>query len=127
MDASVHAASHPGKYLYYYLGYANYELALVSHDKGRALKQFGKAITLFNNYRAPNPLAPMWGKAQAYAWKAKAEANAGNKMRARLDYQAALRLTPDYQRARAGLASLGGTKASVPEPGTKPAAAHQEP
>lgn len=75
-------------------------------DRQQALREFGQAIAEFDRYAAVNPLAPTWGRAEAYALRASGEAASGNIVAARRDYQTALSLAPDYVAARNALAKL---------------------
>jgi tetratricopeptide (TPR) repeat protein len=76
-------------------------------DRSRARREFAQAIKQFDAFTSPNALAPTWGKAEAYALLAEAEADAHDKTAAKRDYQAALQLAPGYKAAKKGLAALG--------------------
>lgn len=66
-------------------------------DKGYALLQ--QAITAYGSDAPPAPL-PAWGRAEAYAWLGQMERDRGNAAQARVAYERALALEPQFRWVR---------------------------
>ena len=80
--------------------------ALFGGDKKLATAEFKKSLMLFDVYKAADADAPDWGKAEAYFWLAYAQAHTGDVQQARINYQAALAIEPNYLDAKKALAKL---------------------
>lgn len=91
-------------------GSSNYNTpVLFGGDKTLGVKEFRESLWLFGTYKASDSKAPTWGKAMAYYSLGYAEAQAGNLTQARADYEAALKLNPDYKAALRRLSRLEKT------------------
>src|SRR6185503_5665317 len=75
-------------------------------DKTRAQRGFRAAIAAYDSYVPADASAPTWGRADAYFWLARSEAQAGDVEAARNDYGKALELAPDFVLARKRLMAL---------------------
>lgn len=62
----------------------------------KAINEFKEAAELFKEYDPPSNLHPDWGTAENYAWMAQAYIQQGELQQAKLAYQSALHIDPDY-------------------------------
>lgn len=106
MDHAIELARHDPRVMLLRASNDYYKPAAFGGNKPRALLEFGQAIAQFKKYAPPDPRAPTWGEAEAYAMRASGEAAGGDIAAARRDYQAALAIAPDYVDAKAGLLHL---------------------
>ena len=65
-------------------------------DPERAMNNFQKATSLFENQTPTDPLMPTWGHEEAYAWIGLAFAAKGSTTNARTAYEKALEINPNY-------------------------------
>lgn len=65
-------------------------------SKARAMEGFQRAIDLFGQEEATDPLLPRWGHEDAYAWLGIAHNDKGDTTAARRAFEQALAVNPDY-------------------------------
>jgi tetratricopeptide (TPR) repeat protein len=106
MDRAEALAPHNPRITLLRAGNDYHKPAAFGGDKPQALLEFGQAIAEFAHDAPGDPDTPTWGKAEAYALRARAEAASGDEAAARRDYQAALALAPDYVAVRNALSKL---------------------
>lgn len=81
--------------------------AIAGGDKQLALERLQVAAEQFANWRSPDPEAPLWGEAETWLFIGRLQREAGDAEAARLAFEKALAIAPDYEAARAELAGTG--------------------
>lgn len=75
-------------------------------SRERAVREYRRALALFDGAPAADGRTPGWGRATAHAWLGEAEMSEGDPERARAEFEAAVQLAPDYKFAQSQLAKL---------------------
>lgn len=81
--------------------------AIFGGDKEKAMDRLKLAAELFPNWQSPDPEAPVWGEAETWLFIARLYRDGGDSDQARVAFEKALTVAPDYQVAREELQALG--------------------